>query len=550
MTVAQARTATAGADGWAGGVFANPVISGMHPDPSICRVGDAYYLACSSFEYFPGVPIFHSRDLVHWEQIGNALDRPSQLTLPTATPSSGGVYAPTLRHHDGHFWLITTNVASGGGTMIFTTTDPAGPWSEPVPVPGVHGIDPDLAWDDEGRCWCTYAGIEQVRIDPATGRTLGLPRRLWSGPPGAQTPEAPHLYRIGDGARPARVGRGAAGGFWYLLIAEGGTERGHAVSVARGPRPNGPFEPCPANPILTHRGTNRSIQNTGHADLVMAPDGSWWMVLLGVRPRGGTPGWHVLGRETYLAPVAWVDGWPVVGEVAPVMAAPPWSPHQVAVPPVRDDFDADGLHPCWVSVRSRPAEDWSLTDRPGWLTLRARGASIDDPDVTFVGRRQQHLSCRARTLVDTAEGRGGLAVRLDEWHHYEIEAGDGEVQVTARTGSVRTTVATRPEPAEPAEPAGRVRLRIDALGSSPEQWHPCKEPDVLRLGIEDAGGAFDVLAELDGRYLSTEVAGGFTGRVIAMYAAAGTVKFDWFDYEPVRDERPGPDGAGGAILAP
>jgi len=503
--------AATSADGWIDGTFTNPVIAGFHPDPSVCRVGTDYYLACSSFEYFPGVPIFHSRDLVHWQQIGNALDRPSQLVLPVDMPSSAGVYAPTLRHHDGRFWLITTNV--GVGNFIVTATDPAGPWSDPIRLPGVAGIDPDLAWDEQGRCWCTTAGVSQVQLDPHTGRVLGGPHRLWSGTPGAQAPEAPHLYRIG--------------GHWYLMIAEGGTERGHAVSIARGPAPDGPFEPCPANPILTHRGTHRPIQNTGHADLVQAVDGSWWMVLLGVRPRGGTPGWHVLGRETFLAPVTWVDGWPVVGEVAPAMTAPAWQPHPVVGSPVRDDFDAERLHSHWLSVRSRPDAYWSLTDRLDWLTLRARGESLDHPDLMFVGRRQQHLSCRARTLVDTAEGRGGLAARVDEAHHYEIEAGDGEVSVTARIGSVRSTVATRPLP------GGPIRLRIDVVATSPNDWHPRKEPDVLRLGVEAADGVFDVLAELDGRYLSTEVAGGFTGRVIGMYAAAGTVRFDWFDYEPV-----------------
>ena len=495
------------------GFFSNPVIGGMHPDPSVCRVGEDYYLACSSFEYFPGVPIFHSRDLVHWKQIGNALDRPSQLWMPARTPSSGGVYAPTLRHHDGRFWLITTNVAPGGGSLLVTAADPGGRWSEPVRLDGVEGIDPDLAWDEQGRCWCTTAGIYQVRIDPDTGKTLGEQRRLWSGTPGAQAPEAPHLYRIG--------------GYWYLLIAEGGTERGHGVSIARGPAPDGPFEPCPANPILSHRGTDSPIQNTGHADLVEAPDGSWWMVLLGVRPRGGSPGWHVLGRETYLAPVTWVGGWPVVGGVTTEMAAPPWRPQPVAEPPARDDFDDDQLRSCWVSVRSRPTECWSVKERPGWLSLRARGASLDDPDVTFLGRRQQHLSCRVRALADPGEGCGGLSVRIDEQHHYDIEVGGGEVRVGARIGSLRPTVATRPAP------AGPIPLRIEVIASPPGFEHPRKEPDVLRFGIERVDGGFEILAELDGRYLSTEVAGGFTGRVIGMYAATGTVRFDWFDYEPL-----------------
>jgi xylan 1,4-beta-xylosidase len=495
---------------WPGGVFANPVISGFHPDPSVCRVGDDYYLACSSFEYFPGMPVFHSRDLVHWEQIGNALEWP----LAGTTPSSGGIYAPTLRYHDGRFWLITSDV-SGGGTVLVTAADPAGPWSDPLAIAGVNGVDPDLAWDDDGRCWCTYAGIEQVRIDPETGETFGKPRPIWSGTPGARWPEAPHLYRIGE--------------FWYLLIAEGGVERGHCVSVARSAAPDGPFEPCPANPVLTHRSTSRPIQNTGHGDLIQGPDGSWWLVLLGTRPRGGTPGWHTLGRETYLVPVTWTNGWPVPAQVEPVMAAPGWAPQPTAPSPARDDFDSAELHASWISVRSRPAAQCSTTDRPGWLTLHARGASLDDPDVTFTGRRQQHLSCRVRALADAAAGRGGLAVRLDEGHHYEIEVADGQASVSARIGPLRQTLASRPLTTPQAV------LRIEARTAPPDLDHPRAGPDLLRFGVEEPGGMFSVLAELDGRYLSTEVGGGFTGRVIGMYAASGTIRFDWFDYEPLAD---------------
>jgi xylan 1,4-beta-xylosidase len=497
-------------DGWPGNTFANPVIAGFHPDPSICQSGDDYYLACSSFEYFPGMPVFHSRDLVHWEQIGNALDWP----LSGTTPSSGGIYAPTLRYRDGRFWLITSDV-SGGGTVLVTAADPAGPWSDPLTIAGVPGVDPDLAWDEEGRCWCTFAGIEQVRIDPETGETFGEPRRIWPGTPGAQWPEAPHLYRIGK--------------FWYLLIAEGGTERGHCVSVARGAAPDGPFEPCPWNPVLTHRSTSRPIQNTGHGDLVQGPDGSWWMVLLGTRPRGGTPGWHTLGRETNLVPVTWADGWPVPAVVEPVMTAPGWAPRPIAPSPSRDDFDLAELHARWLSVRSRTAASCSTTERPGWLTLHARGASLDDPDVTFAGRRQQHLSCRVRALADATAGRGGLAVRLDERHHYEIEVADGQASVSARIGGLRQTVASRPLTAPQAV------LRIESRASPPGLDHPGNGPDMLRFGVEEPGGAFSVLAELDGRYLSTEVAGGFTGRVIGMYAASGTIRFDWFDYEPLAD---------------
>ncbi|MEV0531066.1 glycoside hydrolase family 43 protein [Kitasatospora sp. NPDC050463] len=490
----------------AGSTVTNPVIPGFHPDPSVCRVGDDYYLVCSSFEYFPGIPVFHSRDLVNWTQIGNALDRPSQLRLPRDMPSSAGIYAPTLRHHDGRFWLIVTNVGDHGN-VLFTATDPAGPWSEPVRLPGVPGIDPDLAWDEDGTCWCTVAGISQVRLDPYTGKTDGEPERTWSGT-GGQAPEAPHLYRIGD--------------YWYLLIAEGGTERGHCVSVARSRTPTGPFESCPANPILTHRSTGHPVQNTGHADLVQAPDGSWRMVLLGVRPGGGTPGWHVLGRETFLAPVEWVDDWPVVGELTLDLPAPAWPLHPTPAEPVRDDFDQAELHPRWISLRERPAHLCTTEERSGWLTLHAAGRSLDENDAVFVGRRQQHLVCRARTLIDPAQGRGGLAVRLDEQHHYEIEAGDGEVKVFARIGPLRTEVASRPVAAGPV---------VLGVGIAPQPPGEARTgPDVLSFGVEEPDGTFTALGALEGRYLSTEVAGGFTGRVIGMYAATGTVHFDWFDY--------------------
>jgi beta-xylosidase len=234
----------------------------------------------------------------------------------------------------------------------------------------------------------------------------------------------------------------------------------------------------------------------------------------------------VLGRETYLAPLSWVDGWPVVGDLSPVIPAPPWRPQPGPVAAVRDDFDLGVLEPGWVSLRHRPAQCWTTSERIGWLTLHASGASMDDPEVMFVGRRQQHLSCRARALIDARDGRGGLAVRLDEQHHYEIEVAPGTVRVLARIGPLQAAVATQ------SVPAGPVVVGIEVAATQIVD-DPRTGPDSVYLGFEEADGTFTVLASLDGRYLSTEVAGGFTGRVMGMYAAAGTVHFDWFDYEPL-----------------
>lgn len=499
--------------------YENPVIPGFHPDPSVCRVGADYHLVTSSFEYFPGIPVFHSRDLVHWRQIGNVLDRPGQFPVPPDLPASAGIYAPTLRHHDGRFWLITTN-AGGGGNFIVTSEHPEGPWSDPVWI-DLPGIDPDLAWDDDGTCWCAFSGIRLARIDPVAGRVLAGPWPIWSGS-GLQYPEAPHLYRIGE--------------WWYLLLAEGGTERGHCVSIARAASPRGPFEPAPANPILTHRGTDRPIQSTGHADLVQAADGTWWLVLLGTRPRGFTPAFHVLGRETFLVPVLWEDGWPVVGPVLESYPAPgAW--HPVEPPPAREEFDSPVLGPQWISPRVRPDGSWSLRDRPGWLTLHATGESLDRPGYTFVGRRQQHPDCRVRVRLDPgADARAGVAVRLDEAHHYDIEVADGQVSVIARIGPVRQCLALQPVPPGPLV----LTVDVGTTGLLPPSVTGAGQGAVAPAGVRTSGPdmiSFGVqapdpvrLADIDGRYLSTEVATGFTGRVIGMYVTRGTAGFDWFEY--------------------
>jgi len=490
--------------------FANPVIPGFHPDPSICRVGDEYFLVTSTFTYFPGVPIFRSTNLVDWVQIGNVLDRRDQLDLrSTQGNTSLGVFAPTLRHHDGRFWMITTVCTHDQGLRNFyvTADDPARPWSDPIFV-DVVGIDPDLAWDDDGNCWVHTAlgAISRCRIHDRTGAVLDAPVTTWSGT-GLQYPEAPHLLRRGE--------------HWYLLIAEGGTERGHAVSIARGPSPTGPWESCPQNPIVSHRSTDRPIQNTGHADLVEAPDWSWWMVLLGARPRGMTPNFHVLGRETFLVPVEWVDDWPVVGELRLDMDVRPPGVDVVVPSSTRDDFDAATWDPRWLGIRAPLTARASLDERPGWLTLHGTD-SLEDDEPAFVGRRQQDAQCRVRALVDAGDAaEAGLTVWMDDRAHYDVVVVGERVVVRARIGPLTDEVASAPAPARSV--VLEVRCVADESGA---------EPDLVALGCEDEHGEFLVLTMLPGRYLSTEVADGFTGRVIGMFAAGGTAAFDWFEYRP------------------
>jgi hypothetical protein len=443
------------------------------------------------------VPIFRSTDLRSWELIGHALHEPSQLDVSKTGPS-GGIFAPTLRHHDGRFWLITTNWSDDAGQLIVHAEDAAGPWSEPVRIP-VMGIDPDLAWDDDGTCLMTWTspaddhvppGIRQAPIDPATGQIMAEPRWLWGGT-GGKFPEGPHVYRIGE--------------WWYLLIAEGGTERGHAVTIARGPSPSGPFEGNPANPILTHRGTDEPVQNTGHADLVQRPDGGWAIVYHGVRARGSSPEWHVLGRETFADEVVWDDGWPVLaGRLEPAAAVDE---------PVREELTGPDLPPCWIAASRFPSEvaDWT---EGGWRVRATDGEPV------ILGRRQEHLHARVRARLDV-RGAGGLAVRIDPTHAVELEIAGDQVRAVWAVGGVRHVLGERALGTDAV-----LELRMEP---SPGGGWDARGPDRIVAAVVDGDGVTD-LGAVDGRYLSTEVAGGMTGRLIGVTCADGAVLIRSFEY--------------------
>ena len=504
--------------------YHNPVIPGFHPDPSICRVGQDYYLVTSSFEYFPGVPLFHSRDLVHWRQIGHCLTRASQLPLHQAR-ASGGIYAPTIRYHHGIFYVITTNV-TGGGHFYVHTRDPFGAWSEPVWLQG-EGIDPSLFFDEDERVYFTHTGstgILQHEINLETGQ-VGEARMIWQGT-GGQYPEGPHMVRINA--------------IYYLLVSEGGTEYGHMLTVARSTSPWGPFESCPANPILSHRSTSSPIQATGHGDLVQDTNGNWWVVFLGIRPNGHWP-CHHLGRETFLAPVSWsADGWPSVGstaleahEVGQVtleMEGPNLTSHSWPAKIPRDDFNSPDFNLFWNFLRNPKPEDASLSERKGWLCLKGSAVTLNEADSpAWVGCRQEHFEVNVTTKLDFTPGaeneEAGLVVWMNERHHYEIA-------VTRRAGSLVALVRRR---------IGSLSAEVaqHEIGAGPITLEVTADRNQYGFAVQPAQGARIELAEAETKYLATEVAGGFTGVYFALYATGNGVPctapayFDWFEYHPL-----------------
>ncbi|MDM8086306.1 glycoside hydrolase family 43 protein [Cellulomonas cellasea] len=503
----------------------NPVLAGCHPDPSVCRVGDTYYLVTSSFGYFPGIPVHRSQDLVEWELIGHVLDRPEQVDLH-GLDMSDGVWASTIRHHDGVFYVVSGIARERTGASIFvvTATDPAGPWSDPAEL-DAEGIDPSLFFDDDGRCWLTAARdavapsatgpgeLWMRELDLATLRLVGETHVLWHGALSGQWVEGPHLY--------LHAGR------YVLLAAEGGTERHHAVTAATATAVTGPYSTDPRSPLLTHRhvGRGHPVQNVGHADLVDTPSGQWWAVVLGVRPVAGT---HVLGRETFLVPVEWSPDGPV------------FAPGVGAVL-VRDEGDAapghvEALDPGaslalqgWSSLRGPVADrmapqDGALVLTPSTARLEGCGAP------TFVARRQQHLrfhaTCRLRVDGLTGDEQAGLVVFMHQDRFVTLalgldDTGALEVRVVARTTAGSEVLARAPAP------GGPVTLRVTGDDTN------------YTFTLDGPGQARPLtLAEVDRSFLSTEEAGGFLGVHLGVFAdgalgpTSARATIEEFVYEP------------------
>ncbi|KAB8131019.1 glycoside hydrolase family 43 protein [Gracilibacillus oryzae] len=509
--------------------FHNPILPGFYPDPSICRVKEDYYLVTSSFAYYPGVPIFHSKDLVNWEQIGHVLSRPSQLPLDGQRQSQG-IFAPTIRYHNGIFYMITTNVGEGGNFFV-TATDPAGPWSDPYYL-NAPGIDPSLFFDDDGKVYYhgtrpapegeKYSGNWEVwlqELDLETKQLIGEPVGLWRGAlRDVIWPEGPHLYKIN--------------GYYYLLISEAGTGHHHACSIARSENITGPYVGNPGNPILTHRHLGRSypIVNVGHCDLVETQNGEWWAVGLASRIYGGY--YRNLGRETFLLPVKWEDEWPVfspgTGKLEMSYRMPDLPETHPKFQDACEHFEDEQLDLKWTMLRTPKEEFYSLNDRKGYLSLKLKPQEITELDnPSFIGRRQQHINFAASTAMEFTpksdnEVAGMVLLQSNEYHFRFVytKAGDKKViKLVKCVGGMEEVLNELPID------ASRIYLKVEALGQDYSFYYGMSPSNYQPL-----------LKDVDGRILSTDIAGGFVGAVIGLYGSSknapsdNKVHYDWFEY--------------------
>jgi xylan 1,4-beta-xylosidase len=509
--------------------YKNPVLPGFYPDPSVVKVGSDFYLVNSTFSFFPGIPISKSSDLVNWTQIGNAIDRPSQLDLG-GLGIARGVFAATISFHVDTFYIVSTCIDCKGN-FIISAKNPAGPWSDPVWL-DFDGIDPSLFVDATGRAWILNNGppegtplydghraIWMQEFDLASLKLKG-PRTVVvnGGVDISKKPiwtEGPHVFN--------------KDGFYYLIAAEGGTHIGHSQTVFKSRFVTGPYLPAPTNPILTQRdllnGRPFAVQATGHADFVALDDGSWWSVFLGTRPYEGSL--TNLGRETFLLPVTWKDGWPEILPKAtpvPLTHVRPNLPRSSARPDLghwKDDFNSRSLAPDWLMLRT-PLSNWySLDSSRGQLVVQPTTTSISSTqNPAFLGRRQRHRNMSLETRLtyrpQSAGDRAGLAAFADEANFLFVGItktpnGD-QVIVTKRA---RDTDAQEGEviASQPINASGVVRLKIQANG-----------PD-YSFSFAQGSGPWTVLAaQVDGTILSTDKAAMFTGTVWGPYAKLGPLE--------------------------
>lgn len=511
----------------AAGQYRNPILAGFYPDPSITRAGDKFYLVNSTFSYFPGIPVLESTDLVHWKLVSHAIDRPSQLNFD-GLGMSRGVFAPAIEFHDGVFYVINTAVDSGGNFFV-TATNPAGPWSDPQWLPQIDGIDPSFFFDDDGKAYVLnngppegkplYEGHRAIWIQEfnvATRKLVGPRKVIINGGVNlADKPiwiEGPHLYK--------------RDGWYYLMCAEGGTEINHSEVIFRSRSPWGPFEPYAGNPILTQRDLSPTranpVINAGHADMVEAPDGSWWAVFLASRAYG--KGEYNTGRETFLLPVTWKDGWPVIlekGKPIPyVNQGPKFMSSGSKAPQVlqapmsgnftwRDEFDGESLKPEWLQARV-PKQQWfDLRSKPGSLVIRALPVSLhDQTNLSYLGRRQQHTAFDASTQLEIppAGVAAGLVAFQNQnyWYFLGVRREAQGVQLFLQKAAGKDTEVIAQQQ---LNSGSTVKLKIAGDGGDYGFFYDA-----------DGKGWRALTEHVDGSILSTAIAGGFIGATVGPFA--------------------------------
>jgi beta-xylosidase len=536
----------------------NPILPGFYPDPSICRVDDDFYMITSSFSLFPGVPIFHSTDLANWEQIGHILDRKSQLHT-TADHMTAGIMAPTLRYHDGTFYMITTNV-SDKWNFIVTTKDPRGPWSDPYWLEGCPGIDASLFFDEDGKAYITGTredinddgthGSQAIwvsEIDLANMRLFGEQRTIWGGAlKNCASPEAPHLYK--------------KDGYYYLIIAEGGTEHFHAVTIARSKNIFDYYDGYAGNPILTHRhlGKQYPIGNVGHADFIELKNGDWYAVMLASRL---IEGYHKnLGRETFIAPVGWEEGWPVIspgtGKVEwsyPAPELPAYTPNSI---PERDDFEGEKLGMDWVFFGT-PYDDFhALSDSKLSLRLLPRSMSPelrkidlsltetakDVPSLSFVGRRQLHASFRISVRMHfnalSENETAGIVVMQASNHQIRFERSNEKGQQILRLIQCTSELNGYPHQPHFKGVTTETELANNEVDGGDIILSMIAEGQAYSFYYGKVDGGLDLLYKnADARKINPEIVGGMVGTMLGMFASSNGqesnnyAEFDWFEYK-------------------
>lgn len=520
--------------------YSNPILQGFYPDPSVCKAGDSYYLVNSTFAYFPGIPIFKSSDLVNWKQIGNVLDRPEQLDLD-GLDVSRGVFAPAIRFNNGIYYLTCTIVA-GKNNFFVTATNPEGPWSDPIWLPEVEGIDPSLFFDDDGKAYIIYnsdppekkplyeghRSIKMYEIDLVKGKVVGEPMILVNGGSDiSKKPvwiEGPHIYKKSN--------------FYYLLAAEGGTAEDHSEVVFRSENVKGPYVSYENNPILTQRYLDENRQNpvtsVGHADIIEDKNGNWWGVFLGCRPYEDNH--YNTGRETFMAPVKWIDGWPVFDLDGDVVKSKYPTPSNV----IKSDssfkhsgnyiskyeFENSELGFEWLFLRT-PRERWyNISD--GSLQIETRPETVSDPvNPSFIGYRQQHIYGTVSTEMNFKsssknEKSGLVAFQNNAFFYYmckSILKGKPVIQLFRSTENSMELLIEKPLQSD-----GSIKLKIEADGAIYNFLYAEENADWKTLK-----------SDVDARFLSTKQAGGFVGTIYGMYTTSLGVKssnrasFNWFE---------------------